>query len=173
MKKIYFIPIFFFFLAIPGYSQNPIDSDSTLKDYLSTLATVEFGFDSPGDDFEKLADGSGFTCLSKKATIKYIVVPGSYESAISEIAEKKGFGIGTGINVIDTFSAFKGDRHLLFLLSENVAPPGVKEENMYIVTTFMRYSANVTLGIIAAYPKSRDAAIRKKLVDAAFSLHKL
>lgn len=170
MKKLLLIFLLFIFQQ-QGSAQDSLHADSILRDYLFTLTTTEFGFDAPGDGFDRLSDGSGFICLSKKAVIKYIIVPVRYERAMNDIREKKGSG--TNVTIVDTFSVFKGDRQLLFSLSEDVAPLAKNEENMYMLITFMQYTANVTLGIVSTYPKSRDAEIRKKIVDISFTLHKL
>jgi hypothetical protein len=58
------------------------------------------------------------------------------------------------------------------LIQEWIAPPNSGYENYISITTIIPNSSAITYGIIGAYPKSHDKAMRKKFIESALSLMK-
>ncbi|MEO8174292.1 MAG: hypothetical protein ABI581_14455 [Sediminibacterium sp.] len=140
---------------------------------MNSILTETFEFESPGEEFVKLEEGTGYTCAKKQTTIKYILLPGSYEKGLKEMKDLKGFEKTNERWVIDTFTVSKEKQQFFFVLLENAAPSDSGFENMISFITYLRHTENVTLGVVAGYPKSLDKEMRQRMIKTALTLHKL
>ena len=163
----------FIITTFSSFAQDSSKGQNILGDYLNTLVSKKFEFESPGKEFTKLEDETGYTCTKKQTTIKYVIIPGSYESVLKEMKALKGFENTKESWVIDTFTVGKGKQQFFFLLMENAAPTGSGFENMITFFTCIPHSENVALTVVGGYPKSLDKEMRPLMITTAQTLHKL
>ena len=154
--------------CIPAISQNgnAPRSEQAFKEFFEAMMSSRFTFEKPDREFSLTEDSSGFQNATKKATIKYMLLPASYEEVLKDFrkSEKKSNRL-----LVDSTS-FTQPRTGFTVFEELEAPPGKDSENFITMMTVFPFTKNLAVAVIGAYPKSQDAAYRKKFREAALTL---
>lgn len=144
------------------------------KESKDSLAIMEwllknFAFDKPDTGFVALPEGNGYSNSNLGAAIKFITLPGKYAKAKTEFLEQKSTENSLQLDIV--YHKIN-DQEAFSIIREEISPDKTQYENFISITTVMGFG-DITVIVVGAYPKSKDAALRKKYLQASLTLREL
>jgi hypothetical protein len=154
-----------FFLTVSAMAQTKEKAQADSLGIMKWLSK-SFVLDKPDTGFILLEGGNGYYHKDLGATIKFITFPGGHSKAQAESLERKSTDSSLVLN-IERYK-WKG-QDVFFIIREEISPDTTKSEN-FISLMAITGIDDVTIGIMGAYPKSKDKFLRKKFIQSGLTL---
>jgi len=153
--------------ASSAIAQNEDKSNDSLA--IAAWLSKSFTFNNPDTGFLALPEENGYSNAHLGATIKFISFPEKYAKAKTEFLEQKSTESSL---IVDVLNHKINDQEAFSIIREEVSPDKVQYENFISITTVMKID-NVLVCVAGAYPKSKDAMLRNKYIQASLTLKEL
>ena len=161
MKQV--LAIIVLMISVKCYGQEKLDSAfGALR-----AEWNNFNFSAPDTSFLPVDGGLAYFNKNFNSRIKYGLLPGDFTTNLNQFRKIESTA---GSVFLDTIPHTQ--RRAFSILREEIAPAGSGYENYISVLTIVEHSNQITLMVAGAYPKSQDAQLRKKFLDASLSIRR-